>query len=35
MKVEFDQSNYARKTDLKEATGFNTSNFVGKSDLVR
>ena len=31
--VKVDLSNYATKTDLKEATGIDTSNFVIKSNL--
>ena len=31
--VKVDLSNYAAKTDLKEATGIDTSNFVIKSNL--
>ena len=34
MKVELDLSNYATKTDLKEATGIDTSNLAAKSDLA-
>ena len=32
--VKVDFSNYATKTDLKEATGIGTSNFRLKSKLV-
>ena len=31
MKVELDLSNYATKTDLKNATGVDTSQFAKKS----
>ena len=31
MKVELDLSNYATKTDLKNATGVDTSKFAKKS----
>ena len=34
MKVELDLSNYATKTNLKEATGIDTSNLAAKSDLA-
>ena len=34
MKVELDLSNYATKTDLKEATGIDTSNLAAKSGLA-
>ena len=34
MKVELDLSNYATKTDLKGATGVDTSNLIAKSDLA-
>ena len=34
MKVELDLSNYATKTDLKLATGVDTSNLATKFDLV-
>ena len=33
MKVELDLSNYATKSDLKGATGIDTSKFVKKVDL--
>ena len=32
--VEVDLSNYATKTDLKKATGVDTSKLAAKSDLV-
>ena len=34
MKVELDLSNYATKTDLKNATGIDTSSFAKKVDLA-
>ena len=34
MKVELDLSNYATKTDLKNATGIDTSKFSKKDDLA-
>ena len=34
MKVELDLSNYATKTDLKNATGIDTSSFAKKVDLT-
>ena len=34
MKAELDMSNYARKADLKNATGVNTSKLAKKVDLV-
>ena len=34
VKVELDLSNYATKTDLKNATGFDTSKFAKKVDLA-
>ena len=34
MKAELDISNYARKADLKNATGVNTSKLAKKVDLV-
>ena len=34
VKVELDLSNYATKTDLKNATGINTSSFARRVDLV-
>ena len=34
VKVELDLSNYATKTDLKLATGVDTSNLATKFDLV-
>ena len=34
VKVELDLSNYATKTDLKNATGIYTSSFAKKVDLV-
>ena len=34
LKVELDSSNYATKTDLKNATGFDTSSFAKKVDLA-
>ena len=34
MKVELDLSNYATKTDLKNATGGDTSDFTKKTDLA-
>ena len=34
IKVELDLSSYATKSDLKRATGVDTSNLAGKSDLV-
>ena len=34
MKVELDMSNYARKADLKNATGVNTSKLAKKVDLA-
>ena len=34
MKVELDLSNYATKTDLKNATGIDTSSFAKKIDLT-
>ena len=33
VKVELDLSNYATKTDLKNATGVETSSFAKKTDL--
>ena len=33
VKVELDLSNYATKTDLKNATGVDTSSFDKKADL--
>ena len=33
-KVELDLSNYATKSDLKHATGVDTSKFTGKVDLA-
>ena len=34
MEVELDLSNYVTKTDLKNATGIDTSSFVEKVDLA-
>ena len=34
VKVELDLSNYATKADLKNAAGFNTSDFAKKTDLA-
>ena len=34
MKVELDLSNYATKTDLRNATGVYTSSFAKKVDLA-
>ena len=34
VKVELDLSNYATKTDLKNATGVDTSPFSKKTDLA-
>ena len=34
VKVELDLSNYATKTDLKNATGVDTSDFTKKTDLA-
>ena len=34
VKVELDQSNYARKADLKIVTGVDTSEFGKTTDLV-
>ena len=34
VKVELDLSNYATKTDLKNATGVDTSSFAKKADLA-
>ena len=34
MKAELDMSNYARKADLKNATGVNTSKLAKKVDLA-
>ena len=34
MKVELDLSNYATKTDSKNATGIDTSSFAKKVDLA-
>ena len=34
VKVELDFSNYATKTDLKNATGIDTSSFAKKVDLA-
>ena len=34
MKVELDLSNYGTKTNLKKATGVDTSNFAEKVDLA-
>ena len=34
MKLELDLSNYARKTDSKNATGVDTSNFARNTDLA-
>ena len=34
VKVELDFSNYARKADLKNATGVHASNFAKKIDLA-
>ena len=33
MNVKVDLSNYARKTDLKNTTGVDTSKLAGKSDF--
>ena len=35
VKVELDLSNYATKTDLKNATGIDTSSFAIKVDIAR
>ena len=35
VKVELDLSNYATKTDLKYATGVDTSSFPKKIDLTK
>ena len=35
MKVELDLSNYTTKTDLKNATGVDTSSFAKKTDLAK
>ena len=34
IKVELDFSNYARKSDLKNVAGADTSKFVKKTDLA-
>ena len=34
VKVELDLSNYATKTDFKNATGVDTSSFAKKNDLA-
>ena len=34
VKVELDLSNYATKTDLKNAAGVDTSDFAKKTDLA-
>ena len=34
VKAELDLSNYATKTDFKNATGFDTSSFTKKTDLA-
>ena len=34
VKVELDLSNYATKADLKNAAGFNTSDYAKKTDLA-
>ena len=34
MKVELDLSNYVTKTNLKKATGVDTSSFAKKTDLA-
>ena len=34
VKVELDLSNYATKTDFKNATGVDTSDFAKKTDLA-
>ena len=34
MKVQLDLSNYATKTDLKNATGIDTPSFAKKVDLT-
>ena len=34
VKVELDLSNYAAKTDLKNATGIDTSKFAKNTDLA-
>ena len=34
IKVELDLSNYAAKSDLKNATGVDTSNFANKAALA-
>ena len=34
IKVKLDQSTYATKSDLKNATGLDTSNFAQKADLA-
>ena len=34
VKIELDLSNYATKTDLKNAAGVDTSNFTKKTDLA-
>ena len=35
VKVELDLSNYATKTDLKDAARVDTSSFAQKTDLVK
>ena len=35
MKVELDLSNYAARTDSKNATGVDTSSFARKPDLTK
>ena len=35
IKVELNLSNYATKSNLKEATGFDTSEFASRADLAR
>ena len=34
VKIDLDLSNYARKSDLKKATGVDTSSFAKKTDLA-
>ena len=35
VKVELDSSNYATKSDLKNASGVDTSSFAKKTDLAK
>ena len=35
VKIDLDLSNYATKTDLKNAAGFDTQDFAKKTDLTK